>query len=176
MGTCSALHRLDPAAIAEVRRNVDRAEEHENANQRLLEKASVKSWDLDKSLSEPAGGLLRICALLSDAQAMTRVLQAARQFPNDFPDEFRPEDVGLCGIAEAAVVRSAVDVARRYRAPEARGAIAGMKVGLFKRLLGAGSLLRAWNEDDYLWNNWLQLTEAIEECAANNHCLGMETY
>jgi hypothetical protein len=60
MGICITLHRLDPAQIDALADDVTSISDSEDANEVLLKAASQNSWDLDKSVYEPCGGLLGI--------------------------------------------------------------------------------------------------------------------
>jgi hypothetical protein len=137
--------------------------------------ASEASWDLDKSLDRPGDGLPAIARLLPELASIRTLLSAMESLDGtELPKAFQPPEMGLMGIATSDVVRAAVTAASKYSQPEARGQIAAAPVPLLKRLLGGGVTLSSWRGDDYLWNNWLQLLNAIQQAGSRGHWLGLE--
>ena len=149
--------------------------EFEGWNLVLTLAASEASWDLDKSLDRPGDGLPAIAKLMPALAPIARVLAAMESFAGaDLPKQFEPAEMGLMGIATDDCVRDAHDAAATYSRPDARASIAAAPVPWLKRLLGGGVTLSSWREDDYLWDNWCRLLDAIQQAASRRHWLGLE--
>lgn len=149
--------------------------EFEKWNLVLTLAASESSWDLDKALDRPGSGLPGIAALLPELAPIKAVLAAMESLDGSgLPAAFEPSEMGLMGIATRDVTRSAVAAATEYSRPEARGIIGSTPISWSTRLLGKGATLSSWKDDDYLWENWLRLLDAIQQAGARNHWLGLE--
>jgi hypothetical protein len=149
--------------------------ESEGWNLVLTIVASETSWDLDKSLDRPGDGLPGIAALLPGLGPVKALLSQMESFDSvDLPKAFRPPETGLMGIATETAVSAALPAANEYARPDARRLIADAPVPWLKKAFGGSATLAAWREDDYLWDNWCRLMEAIRDAATRRHWLALE--
>jgi hypothetical protein len=190
MGWVYGLHEMDPAVVREVGGlDGDALAERlarsgrtpgdlglddladASPNSALLALASRRSWDVDKSLED----LQALCALVPELSPIARVLREAEDMKAAaVPGRFHPEEIGLMGIAISDSLKAALPAAREFGAPEARERIASTRLPFLKKLTH-GSVLSRWREDDYLWDNWRRVTEAVRSAAENGCWLGLET-
>lgn len=144
-------------------------------NYLLRTAASVRSWDLDKSLDRPHQGLPGLIDSVPEMAPLKQLLKEAQGFAvPGIPAEFHPCESGLMGIATPATLRAAVPVAQRYSGPAARSTIGSLKLPFLQRLFGGSGFLRSWNSDDYLWTYWSMLMEATIQVDSRNHWFGIE--
>ena len=146
-------------------------------NSALALLTTVKAYDVDKCFTGSVRGLASVAAALPGAAAVVEWVAARRPVVKLPPPWKRTDIVGFEVVATADEVRALLPALAPFRERVACAAYAKPQTG---GLLASWSRrkrsLRAWTEDDYYWNGWLRMLEALDDVAGSSaDYLGLET-
>ena len=140
---------------------------HPNTALTLL--ATTRQWELDKSLDDIEG----LIDLVPDLAPVRALLKEMEDFSaSGVANRFHPEEIGLMGIAMPATIASALAAARPYGGASGRKKLEEAPISAIRRLLSAGPRKRLL-ADDYVWDNWNRIVEAMEWADQRGEWLGL---
>jgi len=140
---------------------------HPNTALTLL--ATTRQWELDKSLDDIEG----LIDLVPDLAPVRALLKEMEDFSaSGVARRFHPDEIGLMGIAMPATIAGALAVARPYSGASGRKKLEETPISAIRRLLSAG-LRKRLLADDYVWDNWNRLVEAMEWADQRGEWLGL---
>jgi len=131
--------------------------------------ATTRQWELDKSLDDIEG----LIDLVPDLAPVRALLKEMEDFSaSGVANRFHPEEIGLMGIAMPATIASALAAARPYGGASGRKKLEEAPISAIRRLLSAG-LRKRLLADDYVWDNWNRIVEAMEWADQRGEWLGL---
>ena len=140
---------------------------HPNTAFTLL--ATTREWELDKSL-EDIEGLIDLVPDLAPVRALLKEMEDFRA--SRVERRFHPDEIGLMGIAMPATIAVALVAARPYGGTIGRKKFEETPMSAIRRLLSAG-LRKRLLTDDYVWDNWSRVGEAMEWADERGEWLGL---
>jgi hypothetical protein len=135
--------------------------------------ASVRQWDLDKSVDRPAGGL---AAMVQREQSLRTALGIFRPgvSPNGMPLWAVGDDSGaFIRVVPQEELRHINRALEPFSGALGRSRILSLRPPLAKRIFGDKEFQAAWAQSDYLWNAWQQFLEAVRTSAEAGHWLAV---
>jgi hypothetical protein len=188
MGWVYGIHSLNPAVLREIstlapdligqrlraaglsRADVGGEEgDPVDPNTALTLLATTRQWELDKSLDD-IEGLIDLVPDLAPVRALLKEMQDFKA--SGIAARFHPEEIGLMGIAMPATIAGALAAARPYGGAGGRKKFEATPISAMRRLLSAG-LRKRLLTDDYVWDNWNRIVEAMEWADQRGEWLGL---
>ena len=189
MGWVYGLHSLNPAVVGELlalptpeiqRRLIQRGvspqevgveswEDEIDVNEALTILATTREWDVDKSL-EDLQAIAGLEPALAPVAAALREMEDFRA--SKLPERFQPREAGLMGIAMPNTVAAAAAAAAPFMTPESRPRFGEKRQSFFQRFFGHGVRARLCS-DDYLWQHWKDLGQALQYAFERSEWLGL---
>lgn len=138
-------------------------------NAALLHLATTKEWDVDKSIED----LRMIPGLAIELSPVTHLLHEMEDLTaSSLPERFHAPEMGLIGIGMPPRIAAAASAITLFTGAQGRARLSEARLPLVQRLLSRG-LRRRIRDNDYLWERWTFLAEAIHWAHSRNEWLGL---
>jgi hypothetical protein len=159
--------RLKAKGISPEDAGCDSWEDELDENTVLSILATTREWDVEKSLA----AIEQLTALDPALAPVRRLLREMEDFSaSGLPERFHATEVGLMGIAMPETIAAALVAAEPFAGVEGRRALATPSSWMNRLFAGVRKQIAA---DDFLWQRWTALIEAMRWAHSRGEWLGL---